>query len=122
MINGPLSTRHGASLGCGWRKDLQYGELLRIYIKKKHNQGQPTRFSPPAWGLGEVLTNPYLQNDLATKRIPVFWTWTDTLLRPNPWKSDMRSGIWKVRSLYKSGSLTIVARELAKYKLHLVGL
>jgi exonuclease III len=33
----------------------------------------------------------------------------------------MRFGTWKVRSLYRSGSLMTVARELAKYKLDLVG-
>jgi hypothetical protein len=29
---------------------------------------------------------------------------------------------WNVRSMYKSGSLTTAARELARYKLHLVGI
>jgi hypothetical protein len=33
----------------------------------------------------------------------------------------MRFGIWKVRSLYKSGALTAAARELTRYKLDLVG-
>jgi endonuclease/exonuclease/phosphatase family metal-dependent hydrolase len=33
----------------------------------------------------------------------------------------MRFGTWNVRSLYRSGSLTTVARELAGYKLDLVG-
>jgi hypothetical protein len=33
----------------------------------------------------------------------------------------MRFGIWKVRSLYRSGSLTAAARELARYKLDSVG-
>ena len=33
----------------------------------------------------------------------------------------MRFGIWNVRSLYRSGSLTTAARELAGYKLDLVG-
>jgi hypothetical protein len=33
----------------------------------------------------------------------------------------MRFGTWNVRSLYREGSLTAVARELAKYKLGLVG-
>jgi exonuclease III len=33
----------------------------------------------------------------------------------------MSFGTWNVRSMYKSGSLTTVARELAKYKLDLVG-
>jgi hypothetical protein len=34
---------------------------------------------------------------------------------------DMRSGIWNVRRLYRSGTLKKVARELGKYKLDLVG-
>jgi len=33
----------------------------------------------------------------------------------------MRYGTWNVRSLYRSGSLTTAARELARYKLDLVG-
>jgi hypothetical protein len=31
----------------------------------------------------------------------------------------MRFGTWKVRSLYRSGSLMTMARELARYKLDL---
>jgi hypothetical protein len=33
---------------------------------------------------------------------------------------DMRLGMWKVRSLYRAGSLMTVSSELAKYKLDLV--
>jgi hypothetical protein len=33
----------------------------------------------------------------------------------------MRFGTWSVRSLYRSSSLTAVAREFARYKLDLVG-
>jgi hypothetical protein len=33
---------------------------------------------------------------------------------------DKRFGTWNVRSLYRSGSLKTVARELGKYKLDLV--
>jgi hypothetical protein len=33
----------------------------------------------------------------------------------------MRFGLWNVRSLYRAGSLTTVSRELARYKLDLVG-
>jgi hypothetical protein len=33
----------------------------------------------------------------------------------------MRFGTWKVRSLYRTGSLTTVATELGKCKLDLVG-
>jgi hypothetical protein len=34
---------------------------------------------------------------------------------------DMRFGTWNVRSLCRAGSLITVAREIAKYKLDLVG-
>jgi exonuclease III len=34
---------------------------------------------------------------------------------------DMRFGTWNVRSLYRVGSLMTVSRELARYKLDLVG-
>jgi len=37
------------------------------------------------------------------------------------WKRDIFLGTWNVRSLYRAGSLTAVARELARYKLDLVG-
>jgi len=33
----------------------------------------------------------------------------------------MRFGIWNVRSLYRAGSFTAAARELARYKLDIVG-
>jgi len=47
--------------------------------------------------------------------------WTDTLVQPKQWKRDMRFGTWNVRNLYRSGSLTAAARELATNKLDLVG-
>jgi hypothetical protein len=34
---------------------------------------------------------------------------------------DMRFGLWNVRSLYRAGTLMTVSRELARYKLDLVG-
>jgi hypothetical protein len=36
-------------------------------------------------------------------------------------KRDMRYGTWNVRSLYRAGSLTATARELASNKGDLVG-
>jgi len=36
-------------------------------------------------------------------------------------KRDTVLGTWNVRSLYRAGLLTAVARELSRYKLHLVG-
>jgi len=44
-----------------------------------------------------------------------------SILRPKQWKRELRFGTWNVRSLHKSGSLTTVVRELARYKLDLVG-
>jgi hypothetical protein len=41
--------------------------------------------------------------------------------RPKLWNTDMRFGTWNVRSLYGAASLKTVSRELARYKLHLVG-
>jgi hypothetical protein len=34
---------------------------------------------------------------------------------------DMRFGLWNVRSLYRAGFLMTLLRELARYKLDLVG-
>jgi len=36
-------------------------------------------------------------------------------------KRDFLLGAWNVRSLYRAGSLMAAARELARYKLDLVG-
>jgi hypothetical protein len=36
-------------------------------------------------------------------------------------KREILLGTWNVRSLYRAGSLTAAARELARYKLDLVG-
>ena len=45
---------------------------------------------------------------------------TNTLVRPKQRKRDMRFGAWNVRRLYRAGSVTAAARELARYKLDLV--
>ena len=45
----------------------------------------------------------------------------DPLVRPKEWVRDIRFGTWYVRGLCRSGSLTTVAREVARYKLDLVG-
>jgi len=43
------------------------------------------------------------------------------LVRPTQRKRDMRFGTWNVRSLYRAGSFTAAVRELARYKLDIVG-
>ena len=50
------------------------------------------------------------------------WNWTNTVVRPKQWKRKRRFGTWNVRNLYRSGSLTTAARELARHKLNLVGI
>ena len=41
-------------------------------------------------------------------------------IEPKQSKRGLRFGTWNVMSLYRAGSLTIVARELARYKLNFV--
>src|SRR5215469_7257202 len=66
---------------------------------------------PPAWGLGEGLTTPPRENTPVKEHSRRF----------KKQKRDMRLGTWNVRSLYRVGSLMAAARELARYKLDLVG-
>jgi len=78
---------------------------MSIYLKS--SRGQPTRGSPPAGGLGEVLTITHLKTYHVTNRSQRNpRTWTDTLVRSKQWKTDMRFGTWNVRSLYKLGFFT----------------
>jgi exonuclease III len=47
--------------------------------------------------------------------------WADPLVQPKQCKRDMRYGTWNVRSLYGSSSLKTAPKELARYKLDVVG-
>jgi hypothetical protein len=51
----------------------------------------------------------------------LWYTNCATRQRPKLWNLDKRFGTWNVRSLYRAGSLKTVSRELARYKLDLVG-
>jgi hypothetical protein len=49
-------------------------------------------------------------------------TCTDSLdKKPRRWNTDMRFGLWNVRSLYRVGSLMDISWELSRYQLDLVG-
>jgi hypothetical protein len=74
-------------------------------------------------GVGRGVNNPLtVKKKLVTKTSKEPRTWTDCLdKRPKLWNTDMRFGTWNVGSLYRAGSLKTVSRELARYKLHLVG-
>jgi hypothetical protein len=60
-------------------------------------------------GLGEVLTTPHRENVSCCETKSKPRTCTDTLVL-----RGLRFGTWNVRSLYRAGSLTAAARELAR--------
>jgi hypothetical protein len=67
------------------------------------------------------LTTLHLKKKLVMTNLHKPQTWRDTLdKRPKIRNMDTRFGTWNVRSLYRAGSLMIVLRELARYKLDLV--
>jgi hypothetical protein len=72
-------------------------------------------------GFGEVLIMRHRKNYCITKRSQLSRNWTQCLGQTNQWKRDMSCSTWNVRSMYRSRSLTAVARELTRYKLDLVG-
>ena len=43
------------------------------------------------------------------------------MVRPQQTNEDMIIGTWNVTSLYRTGTVTLAAQELAKYRLDLVG-
>ena len=91
------------------------------------------------WGLGEVLTTPpyktfMLRNtcrhDASSGDKTIRRYTTPPLGSPGgvflgeatrKIHREMKLGTWKVRSFYRAGSLKAAARELARYKLHVVG-
>ena len=81
------------------------------------------RGGPPAWRLVEGLTTPYRKKQTVTKPLDKPRNWTDSLVRPQQTNKDMRIGrpTWNVTSLYRTGAVTLVAQELARYRLDLVG-
>jgi len=65
-----------------------------------------------------VLTILNLKTGLVTKQVHEDRTWAEASVRPKQWKWNMSFGTCRVRSLYRSGSLTAGAKELARYKLN----
>ena len=86
------------------------------------SRGQPTRGGSPTWVLDEVPTILSVKTGPLTKRLQLPQACIDPLVRSKQWKRGMWSGMWNGMSLYRSGSITTVAKELAKYKLDLVSL
>jgi hypothetical protein len=68
------------------------------------------------------ITALHRKNKFDTKTTIEPQTWTDSLDRQLKRRNmDIRFGLWNVRSLYRTGSLMTISRELSKYKLDLVG-
>jgi hypothetical protein len=68
------------------------------------------------------LTTPHRKKKPVMNNLHKPRTWTDSLdKQPKLWNTDKIFGTWNVRSLYQVGSLKRVSRELARYKLDLVG-
>jgi len=82
MISGLLSPWHGASLGCGWKNDLQYGGAS-VYMLNKQSQVAYKGWSS-SLGLGWGANN-----SLVTKQIHVPWIWTDVVVQPKQRKRDI---------------------------------
>jgi hypothetical protein len=71
----------------------------------------------PAWGLGGALTTLPRTTQYLLRITTHSLRTRHYLAQPKHWKMDMRFGTWNIRSLYRSGSLKTVARELGMYKL-----
>jgi hypothetical protein len=68
------------------------------------------------------LTNLQRKKQARNEKFKEPRTWADSLdKRPKRRNMDMRFGTFNVRSLYRTGSLVRVSKELSKYMLHFVG-
>jgi hypothetical protein len=104
--------------------DRGYGlQIWRVAVNILNKQ---SRTADSGWssslGVGRGAKNPSPLNSLfVTNHYAQPWNKMDYLAQAKHRKMDMRFGTWNVRSLYRSGSFKVVARELGKYKLDLVG-
>jgi hypothetical protein len=100
--------------------------MWRVAANKLNKQ---SRTAEKGWssrlGLGEGLTIPLRKKkkrQVVTKCDVGSQMWTETLERPGQRKMDMRFGICNVKSLYRTGSLRTVAREIPKHDVDLVAI
>ncbi|KAJ4452045.1 hypothetical protein ANN_03560 [Periplaneta americana] len=83
---------------------------------------EPIRGGPPAWGLDEGLTTHHRKKQLVTNSYNKRRNGTDSLALPQQRNKVMRFGTWNVTSLYRTGGVTLVAKELARYRIDFVGI
>jgi hypothetical protein len=94
------------------------GAGLQIWRVAVNILNKQSRTADRGWssslGAGRRLTTPTVKIIFVAKYFQGPRKWTDSLARHKHRKMDMRFGTWKVTSLYRAGSLKIVARELWK--------
>jgi hypothetical protein len=84
----------------------------------KRPLGRPRRRWVDNIQFGGIVKSKFVTNILNKS-----WIYADSLdKRPKLWGMDVRFGTWNVRSLYRTGFLKTVSKELARYKLDLVGM
>ncbi|KAJ4443652.1 hypothetical protein ANN_05327 [Periplaneta americana] len=71
-------------------------------------------------GLGEGLTTHHRKKQLVTKPNNKPQNGTDSLARPQQ-RNVVRFATWNVTSLYRTAGVTLVAKELARYRIDFVG-
>ena len=71
--------------------------------------------------MGEGLTTHHRKKQLVTYPYNKPRNKTDSLARPQQRNKDLRFGTWNVTSLYRTGGVTLVAKELARYRIDFVG-
>ena len=93
--------------------------LAKNVLNKQLRRAGKGWSSSLGFGWGANNTSP--KNYCITKRSQLPANWTESLGQTNQWKRDLSCGTWNVRSMCRSRSVRAVARELARYKLDLVG-
>ena len=102
---------------------VSYGTVLCwLRIWWISSRAEPTRGGLPAWELVEGLTTPHRKKKYFVQKLFTnHRNWTDSLTWSRQTNNGIRFGTWNVLSLYWTGAVTLVAQELAKYRLDLVG-
>jgi hypothetical protein len=104
---GPLSPRHGASSGCGWREVLRVRRVAASILNKQSRTADKGWSS--SFGVGRGANNPSPSKFfIVTKCFKAPRTRTDSLAQPKQWKNDIRFGTGIVRSLYRVGAIKAV--------------
>jgi hypothetical protein len=91
------------------RHNLQWRSPCAVYyVHRGHHCSARSLFSHTIYVKANII--------FVAKYVQEPRKWTDSLARPKHRKRDTRFGTWNVRSLYRTGLLKTVAKELGNYK------